>query len=123
MPSLRTLSIARRNDNMNNITFLLDALARTGDPTNPAPEFALLPALENLEFISSRVPPLSLVGLIESRHRVHGRSLKRVKLSKCTVGAEGFTEGPFSDFKSLEDLDSLPAEWARLKTPIEEDAD
>ncbi len=120
MPSLRTFSIARRKDNRNNIAFLLDALARAGDPSNPAPEFVLLPALENLQIVSSRVPPLSLVRLIESRHRVHGRSLKRVKLSKCTVGAEGFTEVPFSDFKSLEDLDSLPAEWVRLKTPIEE---
>ncbi len=114
---------------------LLTALSKTSDPSHPTTGFALLPALENLEFISSRVPPLSLIELIEARRRVHGRSLKCIKLSECTSGVddtwdeddgeavrsiEGWEEAFSSDYTSDEGLGDLPEEWKDLKVPLEE---
>ncbi len=95
MPTLRTFSM-RRSENSDEVTIVLEALAKTSDLSDPTAVFSLLPALENLEIISSLVPPLSLIGLVAARRRGHGRSLKCVKLYRCGGAARwvGITASP-----------------------------
>ncbi len=52
MPSLRMLSIGWCDNWHLDMGDLLQALARTSDPSNPIAAFALLPALENLEIVT-----------------------------------------------------------------------
>ncbi len=134
IPSLRKFAIKLSKDNSswNSIVVLLNALTKTRNSSNPTAGFALLPALENLEINYSRIPSLAFIELIEARRRVHGKSLKCLKLSDCSGRVDStwdeetirsdhdiWAGALFSDVTSDKDLDRLPEEWKNLKVPIE----
>ncbi len=62
---------------------LVRALGRTRDSCDPSAPFALLPALQTLEFYSMRVDPAHFVDLVTKRWLERNRTLTSVKFCGC----------------------------------------
>jgi len=94
---------------------MLNALARTRNPSDPNGPFSLLPALETLELGSFRV---SIIELIAARWRCFPpwKTLKSVTLSGRGAEDQALLVG----FKPGDDLARLPTNWETLKECITE---